>query len=201
MEHADVIVIRDRDGLEGTAASSQFDQGASRIWVSFDDRQLLVPVEQLTEEEDGCYRLPVRVAHFIEEDEVVNRDTETETAVIPVVAESASVHKVEKVRTVRVSKQVQEEAEAIELPTFSEEIEVQRVPVNRVVDGPVSVRHDGDTMIIPLLEEVLVVEKQLVLKEELHITKRQTEDTHQEQVRLRKEVVTIEYVDAPEDEI
>ena len=53
-------------------------------------------------------------------------------------------------------------------------------------------RQDGDTLIVPILEEVLVVEKRLILKEELHIRKHSSERTEQHKVRLRTEHVEIE---------
>ena len=54
-------------------------------------------------------------------------------------------------------------------PLFREDCEVERVQVKRILDQPAEIRQDGDTLIIPLMEEVLVVEKRLMLREELHI--------------------------------
>jgi stress response protein YsnF len=51
-------------------------------------------------------------------------------------------------------------------------------------------------MIIPLLEEVLVVEKRLPLKEELHLTKRRVETHKPQRVRLRREKAVIEHVNS-----
>ena len=45
-------------------------------------------------------------------------------------------------------------------------VEITRVPVNKVIEKAPAVRTENDTIIIPVLEEVLVVEKQLILKEE-----------------------------------
>lgn len=56
----------------------------------------------------------------------------------------------------------------------------------------------GDVMIVPLLEEVLVVEKRLMLKEELHISKRRTEVHNPQRVILRSEEVTVERIDEAE---
>jgi stress response protein YsnF len=47
-------------------------------------------------------------------------------------------------------------------------------------------------MIIPLLEEVLVIEKRLILREEVHIKKRHREVHAPQEVLLRKEEVEIE---------
>jgi len=61
-----------------------------------------------------------------------------------------------------------------------------------VEGGPPPVRHEGNTMIIPLLEEVLVVEKRLMLREELRVTRTQTEFHAPQQVTLRREEITVD---------
>ena len=73
-----------------------------------------------------------------------------------------------------------------------EEVEVERVPIRRVVDGPVPIRDEDGTTIIPILEEVLVVEKRLMLKEELHIRKHRVETHQPQRVTLRREEARIE---------
>ena len=75
---------------------------------------------------------------------------------------------------------------------LEERVDVQRVPVDRAVDGPVAVRHVGDTIIVPVVEEVLVVKRQLRLVEELHIRKTRTEQRDPQTVVLRKEEVVVE---------
>jgi uncharacterized protein (TIGR02271 family) len=95
---------------------------------------------------------------------------------------------------VRVHKLVNERTETVEQPTRREQIDVERVTVGRVIDdnNVPHARQEGDTLIIPILEEMLVVEKRLVLKEEVRITRRRTEDVEQIQVVLREEDVQIE---------
>jgi len=73
--------------------------------------------------------------------------------------------------------------------------------VDRVVAGPVPVRHEGDTMIVPVLEEVLVVEKRLVLKEELRVTRRRVETREPQTVTLRREDVVVERFTAHDDAV
>jgi uncharacterized protein (TIGR02271 family) len=73
------------------------------------------------------------------------------------------------------------------------------VPINRVVDGPISVRSEEDTLVIPLLEEVLVVEKRLLLKEEVRITKRRVETHMPQRVTLRREEAVVERVNREGD--
>lgn len=59
-----------------------------------------------------------------------------------------------------------------EEPLFAEDVDVQRVAINQVVESVPDTRIEGDTTIIPVVEEILVVEKRLVLREEVRITKR-----------------------------
>jgi len=75
---------------------------------------------------------------------------------------------------------------------YSEEVEVERVTINRVVEETPPIRREGDTMIIPLLEEVLVVEKRWVLREEVHVRKLSKEVHTPQEVLLRNEQVEIE---------
>ena len=55
-----------------------------------------------------------------------------------------------------------------------EEVEVERVPVNRALaEGEVAQpRQEGNTWIIPILEEEVVVTKHTVIREEMRVTKR-----------------------------
>jgi stress response protein YsnF len=79
----------------------------------------------------------------------------------------------------------------VDQPLHSEEVEVERVAINRFVEAPPPVRQEGDTTIIPLLEEVLIVEKRLLLREEVHIKKLSKEVHEPQEVLLREERVEI----------
>jgi len=71
-------------------------------------------------------------------------------------------------------------------------VEVTRVPLNREVNAAPPVRTEGEVTIVPVMEEVLVVEKRLVLKEELHIRRRITHENVEVPVALRKQRAVIE---------
>jgi uncharacterized protein (TIGR02271 family) len=115
---------------------------------------------------------------------------------IPVVREEAVIHTREVERGgVRVHKTVNEREEVIEHPTMREDVDVERVSIGRVVEAMPQVREEGDTLIIPVLEEMLVVEKRLVLKEEIRVTRRRTTEVEQARVVLSEEQVTIERLD------
>jgi stress response protein YsnF len=98
---------------------------------------------------------------------------------------------------VRVEKTVVEHPQIIDESLRREEIEVRHVPVNRIVhaaDVPTS-RYEGDTLIVPVLEEIVVIEKRLRIKEELHISKIVRTEPHSETVMLKSEEVSIHRFD------
>ena len=76
-------------------------------------------------------------------------------------------------------------------------IEVERVPVGRTLaDGeprPES-REEGDTLIVPVVEEVAVVVKRLVLREEVRLRFVHTEEPFAQEVPVRRQRATIERV-------
>jgi uncharacterized protein (TIGR02271 family) len=113
-------------------------------------------------------------------------------AVIPVIQETIRVEKREfESGKIVVHKTVTERDEAVEVLLRQQDLSVERVPIGRVVQEAPQTRQEGDTLIVPILEEVLVVEKRLVLKEELHIRKQSSERMEQQTVRLRSEQVEI----------
>lgn len=125
------------------------------------------------------------------------RTERAEATVIPVMQEELDVRtrRVETDSGVRVSKRIEEHDETIDEPITQEHVEVERVAVNRPLDAPVGVRYEGDTMIIPILEEMLVVEKRLVLKEEVRVTRRSTEVRAAQRITLRREVADVERIE------
>jgi uncharacterized protein (TIGR02271 family) len=111
---------------------------------------------------------------------------------IPRIEERLSVAKQSVVTgRVRVRKTVRRRRETLEIPLKREEAVVRRVPVNRVVAGPVAVRRQGPVTIVPVLEEVPVVTTQLVLKEELHIETRTSRVHARRGVVLRAEDIEV----------
>jgi uncharacterized protein (TIGR02271 family) len=115
---------------------------------------------------------------------------------IPLVEEEAHVGK--RTRTtgrVRIRTEVDEVEQLVAAELMQERVEVERVPVDRIVDAAPPVRTEGDVTIVPVLEEVLVVEKRLVLKEELRIRRSRRQETEEIPVRLRKQRAVVERSD------
>jgi len=108
--------------------------------------------------------------------------------IIPLYEETLSVAKrqVERGR-VRVDVRVVEQERALEQTLERHDVEVERVAVDRVVETVPETRQEGDVLIIPVVEEEVVLVRRLVLKEEIHVRKRATQRTEQFTVKLRSE--------------
>lgn len=112
---------------------------------------------------------------------------------IPIVEERLIIDKlVEETGVVRVRKTTTEHPETVRFESIRETVEVERVPIGRFVDGPVETRQEGETTVIPVLEEVVVVETRLRLREEIRITRKRTTESVEQTVVLRKEEAVVE---------
>ncbi len=116
-----------------------------------------------------------------------------DTIMIPLVEEQLQVGK----RTVETGKvYLQKSSEAYEV-TLDEPLavntwKVERIPKNEVVaEAPVS-RQDGSTTIYPLVEERLILTKQLVLIEEIRVTQEFSERWDTQTVTLRRETLSVD---------
>jgi uncharacterized protein (TIGR02271 family) len=95
--------------------------------------------------------------------------------------------------SVRITKVINEQEVPVNIPLIQEEHDIQRVPINEYVDvPPPPIRYEGDTMIIPIVQEVMVVQKRLMVVEELHITKQRVETHDVQHVRLKREEIRVE---------
>jgi uncharacterized protein (TIGR02271 family) len=82
--------------------------------------------------------------------------------------------------------------EVAEVDLTHEEVGVERVPVGRPVEAPPPVREEDGVLIVPVLEERLVVTTELVLVEEIRITRRSRTEHVREPVTLRSERAEVE---------
>ena len=87
---------------------------------------------------------------------------------------------------------VEERDEIAEAALRQENVTVERVPVGRPVEAAPAVREEDGVLIVPVLEERLVVTTELILKEEIRVTKKSRTEIVREPVRLRSERVEIE---------
>ena len=72
-----------------------------------------------------------------------------------------------------------------------ERVQIERRPIGRQVDAIPPVRQEGDTTILSVVEETLVIARRLILKEEVHIRRLHVSERHHEAVVLRKQEAVI----------
>jgi stress response protein YsnF len=115
------------------------------------------------------------------------------TEKVPLAEEHAEIEKHRVVTgRVRVHTVVDVLDQVISEELTAERIAVHRVPINRYVEVAPGIRSEGELTIIPVLEEVLVVERKLLLKEEIHVQRTVTQETVSQAVPVRKQRAVIE---------
>jgi len=113
---------------------------------------------------------------------------------LPVVEEIVNLEK-KTIETgkVKISKTVNVDTETVHLLKVQDQVQIERIPINEFVQTPPPpLRYEGDTIIIPVLQEVMVTEKRLLLIEEVRITKRKVESKESKEVVLRKEEIKVQ---------
>jgi stress response protein YsnF len=123
-------------------------------------------------------------------------ENNTSDYVVPVVSEEvrADAVPVEK-GGVRVTKRVEGHDEILEQELRRGRAEIRRVKTDRVVDGPQQPRQSGNTLIIPIVSEVLVVTKRWVVTEEIHVTRIEELERVEQKVTVNQESAQIERLD------
>ncbi|MVM32467.1 DUF2382 domain-containing protein [Spirosoma sp. HMF4905] len=93
---------------------------------------------------------------------------------------------------VTLTKTVHETEETVTIPLLREEYTVERVARDEYVDELPVPRQEGHTTIYPVVKEVLVVQKRLLLIEEIRVTRQQTQTRESQTVILRQEDIVVE---------
>ena len=124
-------------------------------------------------------------------------EEEQDRQVIPLVEETVRVDKRETVSgKVRVRTEIDSVEQVVKEALTEESVEVTRVPINQRIEQVPDVRTENGVMIVPVLEERLVIEKQLFLKEELHIRRDVKTETVEVPITVRSERAVVERFDA-----
>jgi uncharacterized protein (TIGR02271 family) len=171
--------VYDAEGMQGTLESMDTEKAMLRLQ---NNRLVAVPRSMLIEQGDGSYQVAFSLKRFELDGSIV----------IPVVEEVINVDKREIESGVRIIKTVRTEDIVVDEPLHREDVDVERVMVNRYVEDTQPVRYEGDTTIIPLIEEVLVVEKRLLLREEIHVKRHKKTINDPQVYTLRREDVQVE---------
>jgi uncharacterized protein (TIGR02271 family) len=110
---------------------------------------------------------------------------------LPVVREELHVGtRTEEVGAVRVRVLTEEHSEMLEQPLEQESVVVERVPVGVAVAQAREPWTEGEVLVVPVYEEV--IERRLVLKEEIRLHRQRFTAAHSEQVPLRRQRAVVE---------
>ena len=120
-------------------------------------------------------------------------DRQDNDVIVPVVNEELHADAI-PVQTggVRVTKHVKGHDEILKQELRKGRVEVKRITTDRVVDGPQPVQRLGNTLVVPVVSEVLHIEKQWVVTEEIHLTQIEERETVQQTVTVNREEADVE---------
>lgn len=150
--------------------------------------RVMVPASLLHLEEDGGYTIPGPWSQF-------TRDSKTRVSV-PVLKEEVTVgvRKVPRER-MRIRRRVVTENRELHTPIWAERVQVEHVPRDVFVDRAPSPRREGDTLVLPIVEEVPVVQTRLLLKEEVRIRVVRERSVDRRTIAVRRHEVELERED------
>jgi len=189
--------VIDPDGVRATLlTTSRFLDGDRQKLIRTEDgNEVFVPNELLQPMNDNSFRLTTPLRSLLGHPEPAPEKELNSPAIIPEIEEQLQVgrQKVE-IGRIRLRKRVEESSAVVDEPLLQENFRVDRVPVNRILaDGNApQPRYEGEVLILPVLEEVLVVEKRLVLREEIRVTPDRREVRDPQTHALRREHIDVE---------
>ena len=185
--HGKMTIVRDKTGREGRLLDPAGAGRAHSVTIALPDgTETRVPGAWLQPGAAG-YELPVAFDELGAGQTGAGAET-----TVPVLEERLEAHKRTVEDVVRVRKVVRTHEERLRQELAREDVEIERVAVNREVSEPPDARTEGDVLVVPLLEEQLVWRKRLVLREEVRIRKRRRAEPVEERVPLRDEEVVVE---------
>jgi len=124
----------------------------------------------------------------------------TDDLTIPLYTEELSTSKKTSVTgRVQVSTVTRQHESLVDELLAVEHVEIERTPIGRPIQAIPAIREEGDTTIIPVVEETLVVERRLILTEEIRIRRVRDTERYQERVMVRKQEAVVKRL-APESE-
>lgn len=117
--------------------------------------------------------------------------------VLPLVEETVTIGK-RKLETGRIRLQTVTETinETAPVDLQSVDVDVVRIPLEGVIDAIPDIRVEGDVTVIPVVEERVVMTRELFLREEIHVRQTAYRETHDVPVSVRKQRAQIDRVDA-----
>ena len=121
-----------------------------------------------------------------------DQERQTEDLRIPLPVEEVSVSRREiKQANVQIALNTRTREQLIDEELTHVRVEIERFSIDQTVEAVPPIRQEGDITIIPVVEEVVIVERRLVLKEEVRVRRVSTKEQHQETVVLRQQEAVI----------
>ena len=130
----------------------------------------------------------------------VRTPADSQDVVVPICQERASVTKRRIVTgRVKVSRVTHQSEKLLTGTLAQQQVKIDRIPIGKLIKAVPKIRKEGDAIIIPIVEEIPVVERRLVLIEEVWVRRIYSKKKHRERVWLRcqEAVVTRDPVEPP----
>jgi len=195
-EPGDLVMAADGDlGVVVERSADTADSRPGMILVQLDDGSTVdVPETLVTNRLDGVVYLPVAretlrgeiasaASGVMAADDRRRMLLHEET----LEATTASVQR----GTVRVLRHVETVPVQEVVDAWRDDVVVERVAVNQEVDVAPAPRTEGDTIVVPVVDEVVFTETRLVLREEVRITRRRVNEPVTVEATVRRERVEV----------
>lgn len=112
---------------------------------------------------------------------------------IPVSEEVVEVHpRIVELGHLHIRKKVDEYLDERTVRLMHHEVRVERVPIDEVIPEPIEPYMDGDVYVVPVIEEEVVIQRRLRLKEELRVHRSVAERDESIQTPFLRERVIVE---------
>ena len=161
------------------------------------NRRLFVPLDLVREvRADGTVELSAARAELARLAPATTADTgraADDVETLELREEDLVPHKeLEDAGRIRVSKVVEDVPRRLEVDAHYDEVQVEHVPIGRVVEEQEPAREEDGVYILPVYEEQLVVVKRLVLKEEIRVRRQRATEKRLFEETVRRERLVIE---------
>lgn len=131
-----------------------------------------------------------------------DRNTDADSQIIPLVEETIEVGKrIVEGDTVTVHTRVEESVQHVHEVLLDEKVAIERIAIGREVTEVPRVREEDGVTIIPVVREVLHIEKRLLLVEEIRISHHRGTKEYREDVTLRALKAAVTRVPPRKDDV
>lgn len=183
--YSDSAVVLTSDGnVFGTLERvSKRESAEAMLLVNHDGRMVQIPHSMIDDQRSTPDEL-VLAARF-------QPSGDQAQTTIPLHAEELSVDVIEQDQgRVLIQKSVEHVPVQEDVELAMDVVEVERIPSGEEFDEPPENRQEGDTLIIPVVEEVLILTRRYKVVEEVRVTRHREVRTESVQTELRREVIT-----------